>query len=456
MEAGTHLPTTDELLMGMPCLEGSVQRDVCAFAERVLPRLRRKANPALGRLVAALEQATVSAELAEIREVAEALAEAYRELGVKSREWGLRVRIYMALLGDDQAAHEIAAEAAVSALFDFDRQEEAVLNARQALGWAVAAAAARPSRYLGRHLLPHRPTDVSMFVDLIGTQLETMIKAVDGDEAAAAVVDADDEDGDGQEKVEVSKEPRTSAVVVREIGLPGTKEGKDIQKTFQDIAAKALPLAPKPELTMVRSVLMAEFPYAQAVIDAMLGDLVPRSTSFVRPTVLVGTPGSGKTRFARRILTLLGIPHEVVSCGGVADGSFGGTARRWSTGEPALPVAAIARHTHAGPGIVLDEVEKVGASRHNGNAHDVLLGFFERESNRAFFDPYLQADCDLSHVSWIMTANSLEGVSPPLRDRCRIIMFPEPGPEHLAALAPRVMLELLADARPRPPMGFAF
>ncbi len=244
---------------------------------------------------------------------------------------------------------------------------------------------------------------------------------------------------------QVSKGPLTSAVVVREIGLPGTKEGKDIQKAFQDIAAKALPLAPKPELPTVRSALMAEFPYAQAVIDAMLGDLVPRSTSFVRPTVLVGTPGSGKTRFARQILTLLGIPHEVVSCGGIADGSFGGTARRWSTGEPALPVGAFARHKHAGPGIVLDEVEKVGVSRHNGNAHDVLLGFFERETNRAFFDPYLQADCDLSHVSWLATANSLEGVSAPLRDRCRITMFPEPGPEHLAALAPRVIAELLAD-----------
>ncbi len=106
---------------------------------------------------------------------------------------------------------------------------------------------------------------------------------------------------------------------------------------------------------------------------------------------------------------------------------------------------AFARHKHAGPGIVLDEIEKVGASRHNGNAHDVLLSFFERQSNASFFDPHLQADCNLSHVSWLATANSLDGVSAPLRDRCRIIMFPEPGVEHLAVLAPRVMLELLAD-----------
>jgi ATP-dependent Lon protease len=190
---------------------------------------------------------------------------------------------------------------------------------------------------------------------------------------------------------------------------------------------------------------MGEFPHAVTVIDAILGDLVARSHVRLRPTILLGPPGCGKSRFARRLLSCLGVPHEVIACGGMADSSIGGTARRWSSGEPSLPLAIIARARCAGPGIVLDELEKTGTGRHNGNPHDILLSFLETETAARFHDPYIQATCDVSQVSWIATVNDIAGLSAPVRDRCRILTYPTPGPEHLAILVPHILRDILAD-----------
>jgi hypothetical protein len=75
-----------------------------------------------------------------------------------------------------------------------------------------------------------------------------------------------------------------------------------------------------------------------------------------------------------------------------------------------------------------------------------LVGLLEEETSQRWFDPYVESACDLSHVSWLMTANTLSGVPSVLLDRCRVIAFPEPGPEQLHVLAPRILERLYVDA----------
>jgi len=246
----------------------------------------------------------------------------------------------------------------------------------------------------------------------------------------------------GQEDVEKTTDG-PGIIVVSEIGNRNSPEGRRVARDWASLLGKELPLIPVPDLKNTRAVLMSEFPFAQDVIDRLLTDLATQTTVAFRPTVLVGSPGIGKSAFAGRLFQILGVRCVTYACGGVSDSSLAGTSRRYSTSEPSLVLSTISRFECASPGIVLDEIEKVGDSRHNGNVLDALLALFEPQTSKEWMDPYLEAPIDASKVLWISTANSVSELPGPLRDRCRFLSFPEPGQEHLESLSTRMMTQLV-------------
>ncbi len=380
------------------------------------------------------------------------MAEALRAADVLSgaRSWRLRCRIYLAHLGDPGAALDVARDAVTLAASPArcGGSTTAIGIVRAALGWLSVAAGSDDFECLGdedplRAWLRDHPASTASQkgAALVGLIEQQALVEAEEQGAAAGRELAEDVPVAGVEQ----DAPGLSAVVFRDIGNALTGEGGRVGKELADLLGKPLALVPLPDLASVRDTLRAEFPYAGEVIDTVLRDLPLRRHVYLQPTILVGAPGCGKSRFGRRVLTALGVPHDVIPCGGISDGAFAGTARRWSSGEPSLPVALITRYKLAGPGAVLDEIEKAGTSRHNGQVHDALLAYFERETACRFHDPYVQAPCDLSHVTWLMTANSLASLSAPLRDRCRVIQFPEPGREHLPVLVRQITADILAD-----------
>lgn len=444
-KAGLHLPTEVELLRGMPFLSEDIRSDIREFAERLSRRLKRNPRYEIAPLVAALDDLAIGQDEEAVQRVEAALKEAtgFDDMSVHAAR--LRFRFYLASYGCPQAAATIAGETASMALHDVRDHGDFRLVSR-ALAWAMAA---------NTYAFMHRdgpvrwpPSKVVRDVCAYAAEFETAIRQPEPDE------ESKDKDPPAAEKwddfldepVERAREADGAVVVVRSIGNDTTSEGKRVVKEFDGLLNVALPLPVTPELAPVRAKLAAEFPYAIAVIDDILRRLVGRKHVHLRPTILVGTPGCGKTRLARRFYEELAIPYELVPCGGLSDSALGGTARRWSSGEPSLAVMAIRRHRNAGPIIVLDEIEKIGTSRHNGNFHDVLIGQFEKETSSRWFDPYVESACDLSRVSWLMTANTVTTIPPVLRDRCRILGFPEPGPDHLAVLAPRILERVYADS----------
>lgn len=220
---------------------------------------------------------------------------------------------------------------------------------------------------------------------------------------------------------------------------------KDILGPLNGVINVALPLVQAPPLHDVRSALLFEFPYAADVIDFALADLVGRTTVHLRPILLVGDPGGGKTLFGRRLGEVLGLSVWRTDASRADGAVFGGTDRRWYSAEPCHPFLAVAQGKIANPLILIDEIEKAASRNDYGRLWDCLLGFLEPETNARYPDPALQTNLDLSRVAYVATANSLDPLPLPIRDRFRVVRFPNPTTDDLGALLPAVIADLAKE-----------
>jgi ATP-dependent Lon protease len=230
--------------------------------------------------------------------------------------------------------------------------------------------------------------------------------------------------------------------------MPKDKATKlnNYQSEFKELADARLPLRSACNLSEVRKTLMAEYPHATTAIDLVLRDLREGEPIRLKPLLLTGPAGTGKSRLVRRLGDLLGIGVYRYDGSGASDNMFSGSPKAWGNTVPSAPARAVNQTRIANPIVMIDEIDKAGRSSRNGRLWDALLPFMERETAARYRDVSLDAELDLSWITYVATANTIEDLPDPLKDRYRIVKIPAPTLRELPLLAANVLQELAVEA----------
>lgn len=272
------------------------------------------------------------------------------------------------------------------------------------------------------------------------------------------------EDGDDDQEIAQLNEAITKAGMPSEIEAQALKELKRLQRmpnasseysmlhTYLELMTELpwrLPDDAAIDLNAARQILEADHFGLERVKQRIIEFLaVQKLKPQGRAPILcfVGPPGVGKTSLGQSIARALQRPFVRVSLGGVHDeAEMRGHRRTYIGAMPGNIVQCLRKAEARNCVMMLDEIDKLSVSL-QGDPSAALLEVLDPEQNSTFRDNYLGVPFDLSRVVFIATANVIDNVSPPVRDRMEIIDLPGYTREEKLQIALRYLLQRQSEA----------